>query len=899
LELTLRNSKIALKRIVVYTSIFTSILLLFAACSTEKNTFLNRTYHYATTRYNGWFNANELLRMSLNTYHGSLKEDYYGLLPIEPLPNEEDVVGLYPSIDTAIVKCTKVIQKHSMPNSSRSSQKKVEHNQWIDESWTLIGTANFYRRDYEKALKSFYFVTKFFATDPSNYIGELWMAKTYLQTDKLLDAKNSLAVIDDALHRQQLKEEKKENSKTKSKSKKKPESAAKEPAEVPETILAELAKTKADYALKMKENKSAIKELLKAVELLKKSNDKARLHYILGQLYESENKKDSAKVHYGFSLKYNAPYEMHFNARLKRAFMGGDEKVKKELLKMLRDAKNAQYKDQIYYALADIELQENDKEQAVVYLHQSAFYSSTNTRQKGMSYERLGDMAFGDRNYVTAQKYYDSCANVISEDYPNYKGIKNKAEKLEALVIAVESAHFEDSVQRIAAMDESARESFLKDVLKKELAAREARKKLEAERLRELQQTQNMFVQTTDNASKWYFNNAKLRGDGYDEFRKQWGTRENEDNWRRSEKDFVLSKEDDSTGTVASSKDNPLENKGDSLTVEMLLRNIPLSDSALNASNERLLEALYTAGIIYNQELNEPKMAIKQFDAVLDKNIRCKTDMASAYQLYKVAETVNTARSEEAKNHILTKYPESDYANFIRDPDFFIKRKEKEAQDSKDYLALLDQYNKGYYGHVVDKANAVINGDATHKFRMKYMLLKAMCLGQTSTDKKTLLPILEQLVKEYPNTDEEKRAKEMIAIINNGYSVNETVDFSKKSIFTYNDQVPHWVLIFLDKKDNLNTAKTVVSDFNRNKFSKSKLKISTKIYGTDQNVILLQEFPSEFYATDYLRALKKPKAIALDFNRVKAYSITPDNMKLLIEGQKLTEYEAFYKDYYQ
>jgi tetratricopeptide (TPR) repeat protein len=832
--------------------------------------------------------------MSLNTYHSSLKEDYYSMLAIDPVPNEEEVVGLYPAIDTAIVKCTKVIQKHSMPSSQRSLQKKEEHNQWIDETWTLIGVANYYRRDYEKALKSFYFVTRFFPSDPSNHIGELWMAKTYLQTDKLLDAKTSLGNIEDALHRQKMDEEKNKQSK----SKKKPTSSAKPPPEVPESMLAEFAKTKAEYAVRIKENKTAIKELLKAVELTKQSSQKARLHYILGQMYETENKKDSAKIQYGLSLKYNAPYEMHFNARLKRAFMGGDEKVKKELLKMLRDAKNAQFKDQIYYALADIELQENDKDQAIAYLHKSAFFSTTNTRQKGMSYERLGDMAFNDRNYVSAQKYYDSCANVISETYPNYKGIKNKAEKLEALVIAVETAHFEDSVQRIAAMDESDREAFLKDVIKKELAAREARKKQEAERLRELQQTQNMFVQTTDNASKWYFNNAKLRGDGYDEFRKQWGTRDNEDNWRRSEKDFVLNKENDSTGAVVSSTGNPKEAKGDSLTVDMLLSNVPLTDSALALSNERLLEALYTAGIIYNQELNEPKMAVKQFDAVLDKNIRCKTDLAASYQLYKVAETINTARSEEAKNHILTKYPDSDYANFIRDPDFFIKRKEKEAQDSKDYLALLDQYNKGYYGHVVDKANAVINGDLKHKYRAKYMLLKAMCLGQTSPDKKTLLPVLEQLIQEFPNTDEEKRAKEMISIINNGYSVNEVVDFSKKSIFTYNDQVAHWVLVFLDKKDNLNTAKTAVSDFNKNKFSKAKLKVSTKVYGTDQNVILIQEFTSEFTAADYLRALKKPKAISLDFNRVKAYSITPDNMKLLIEGQKLTEYEAFYKDYY-
>ena len=109
-------------------------LLIAAGCSTEKNTLINRTYHGTTARFNGWFNANELIRMSIGTYRLSRKEDYYSLLTIDPLPNEEEVVGLFPSIDTAIVKCTRVIQRHSMPSNDRPSQKKEEHNSCIDEN---------------------------------------------------------------------------------------------------------------------------------------------------------------------------------------------------------------------------------------------------------------------------------------------------------------------------------------------------------------------------------------------------------------------------------------------------------------------------------------------------------------------------------------------------------------------------------------------------------------------------------------------------------------------------------------------------------------------------------------------------------------------------------------------
>ena len=114
------------------------LILIIVSCSTENNTFINRTYHGTTARYNGYFNANELIRLGITSYRTTLKEDYYDLLPIDPLPNEKDVLSLYPAIDTAIAKCTKVIQNHSMPSNDRPSKKKEEHNPWIDENWLTV-----------------------------------------------------------------------------------------------------------------------------------------------------------------------------------------------------------------------------------------------------------------------------------------------------------------------------------------------------------------------------------------------------------------------------------------------------------------------------------------------------------------------------------------------------------------------------------------------------------------------------------------------------------------------------------------------------------------------------------------------------------------------------------------
>ncbi len=874
------------------------IACVFSACSTEKNTLINRTYHSTTARYNGYFNANELLNGALSGYRNSLVEDYYEILPIEPLPNDEQVVGLYTSIDTAISKCTKVIERHSMPSAEKFYLKKEEHNYWIDENWITIGKSLFYRRDYEGAMRNFEFIRKFFSNDPSIYVADLWMAKTNIAIGKLPEAGFNLSNIEKAIENQEENTAKNGSVSVKSNKKTKGEPV---PAMVPKNIRMDFEKTKAILALKKKNTGDAIQSLEKALLFAKKQTDKSRLHFILGQLNEIEGNRIAAKDEFTKTLKYNAPYEMHFNARLKRAFMGGDEKTEKELLKMLRDAKNSKYKDQIYYALADIELQRNNQIKAKEDLTKSAFYSLSNKRQKGMAYEKLGDLAFDSRNYVSAQKYYDSCATAIDDTYPNADAIRNKAAKLADLVRAVETAYFEDSVQRIAQLNERDRIDFIKEVIKQKKATIEAQKKKEAERLRELQENQSAAANASGNGSKWYFNNTKTRSDGFDEFRKLWGSRENEDNWRRSEKMTIFENQTESDKSDSLAQNAPEQSEGqekDTLTVKALMKNIPLTDSAMAASQKCLIEALYNAGLIYNDLLNEPELAKKQFNKVLSKKTQNDTDLSAAYQLYKINQTSNPKEADYNKTYILATYPNSDYANYLKDPDYFIKRKEKEALAEQEYVTVLERYNKGLFYPVMLKADGVINDEKDNQFRAKYMLLKAMCLGKLNDDKQSLLPVLNQLIKEYPKTEESERATEMIEIIQNGYSANSDTISKQNYIYSFDADKVQWVIVFLEKDENSSVAKTKIADFNREFFGKEKLKVSSKLYTEDQSIILIQEFEDDTKAMKYINTFKKTRKYLLDLQKAKILAISQDNLKLLFETKKIEEYELFHEEYY-
>ena len=867
--------------------LLTSLMLLLSwACSTENNTPLNRFYHQTTAKYNGHFNAKELLRVSLKTYQDSRKEDFYVLLPVYPVPTEKEVKGMLPAIDTAVVKCAKVILNHSMPTAENMFYKTVEYNKWIDENWLTVGEAYFYRRDYQKALDNFQFVKRFFEKDVSTYIASLWIARIYIEQRKYADAK---LILDALNERAEIQNDKKFTDYIPFLRNKNPEAGP----QMSKHLQFEIHRAYADLALRRREYDVAIEGLELAITKCTNAKEKARLHYILAQVYQLQNKTPDAAFHYGKAFKAAAAPDIAFNARLNRAIVSGDDRLMADLQKMLRDAKNATFKDQIYYAMAIMELSKGNKPLAKSHLTSSAFYSNNNKRQRAQSYEKLGDLSFQEKNFVYAQKYYDSSSRFITEDYPNGDQIKSKATKLADLVKAIETAQFEDSVQKIAALSEKDREDFLKETIKQIKRDEQRRKELEAAKLLALQQSQP--TNTNANANKFIFNNTKLREEGFNEFRKNWGQRENTDDWRRSERIILNAnidvKDQDSSQAQAANQTK------DSLTVETLLKDIPLTPEAFKASQERLLDALYTSGVLYKEILNETELAAAQFLAILDKKLDHPTDLSAAFQLYKIYESGSGA--DQYRQYILKKYPSSDAAKYFKDPDFYVKQKQSAQKDQQAYLALVEKYDQGYFAQVQSATQQIIDSDPANAFRAEYLLLNALAVGQQATDKQVLVPLLQRIIDEKPKSDQAVRAKEMLEILKKGYSKFDANKPNKEtSIFKDIPNVSQFVIVLLDEDEEADDLRSVVANFSTKAFKTAKVKVSVKTTLDEKNFILISEFPTSKIAWDYLNAYKAGAEYLDDYQNNKIFIINQENLKKLIETSKFDEYKGFFIDNY-
>jgi hypothetical protein len=887
------------------TSLVTSILVfltcLFVAvsCSTENNAYINRKYHGITAKYNGYYNANELLKTSLETYRSNAKEDFYEILPVELLPKEKEIPAMLPAIDTAISKCSKVIRNHCMPSMEFGGGKKVEHNPWIDENWNTIGKALFYKHDYELSQKNFEYVQRLFAEDQSTYIASIWIIKSLIATKKFNEAKEKIQELEIIIEKQtKEKEANKLNliGKVKQIFAKKDKKGPKKIPDFSKRLQVELSLVKGSLLIQTEEYTLATETLEKALKNDRKKAEKTRIHFILGQLYSRIKNNEMAKAHFSKVVSSpQAPFEMQFNARINRAFLGKDEKVKREIVKMLRDDKNTEFRDQLYYALANLLLQENNRIEAIVALHKSTYYSTSNKRQQATSYEKLATLSYQIKDYVKAQKYYDSCANVMPETYPNNEEIRKKASKLKNLVIAVETVNREDSLLKLAQLDEKSRNNYIEKVIKNIKINADKKQREEAARLRDIQAKQLAAEQNDPAGNKWYWNNVKSKADGVSEFKKNWGTRENEDDWRRSDKVIlnIAKKDSIKNGGITSASDNT----NDTLTVDNLSKNIPSTASEKDSAMQRLIAAQYEAGLIYKELLGEIKFASDRFGDILNRKTNSNYNLLAAYQLYKISAGKDEGKANIQKNYILQNYPSSDYANYLRDPNYFIKKKEEERKAEGVYVKVLEKYRNKNYDEVNASCKLVIDTETSNPYLSKYMLLYALSQAASNDDKKIIEPILKSIIEKFPNSNESKKASELVELLAKGLSVNKPITFNKQSLYKYVEGEPLWVIIFLEPNGDSNAAKNKISIFNDEEYVGKEISVSSKLFSENQSIVVLKSF-NHSDAEEYVDAIKSNKKELIEFSSLPIYLISQENLKILFETHNLEDYKLFYTEYF-
>lgn len=858
-----------------------------------------------TARYNGYYNARVIIDEALLGYRDGFQEDYTQILPLDLYPNETDAPNMFPEMEDAIERCSKVIVRHSMPNPQAVQNKSEEHCRWIDDNWLVIGRAHYVKREYKEAKRKLKYISEseFYRGEVSVYEARIWLARTHIALGEYPEAKRVLILVENSIKKSEEKdkEKKKKPSKLERKrAKKQGDKKDKGPAKFPKRLKIEYELAMTELYIAQDENKKAIEHLEKAIVSEKwKRKRRARHMFVLGQLYEIQGNGSQAAFYFDKVSKSNAPYEMRFKAKIRNALAatGDAEGIVDELEKMLKDGKNLEYKDQIYYALAEIDMKKPDIKQAKINYTNSVLWSIKNDRQKGESYLRLADIHFNEKDYLKAQKYYDSCVQVLPEDYEGYERLKNKAEGLADLVLNYETVQFEDSVQMIGKMSPKEREKFIKQVIK-DIKAEEERKRREEEQRLLAQQArvnQQQGGAGQGGGRKWYFSNPKLVATGFNEFRTLWGQRTLEDDWRRANKASLTQVLDENGEPV----DSLVE---DELTVDMLLADIPLTESALDSSNIRLIDALYKLGIIYKEQLKEDMEAKGYFQQVIDKRIEHPKVLPALYQLYLLNRKQNNPKADQYKSTIINNYPDSEIAQILQDPEYLKKKEIKDREELTAYGNVLRNYRRRSYGVVITACNKVIQEDRNNQFLNKYYLLKAFAVSQINPgNEEAISAPLYELVDLDADSEEGRQAQIYLDMLKKGEAIVDPIE-PKDSPYVDDKSGKHFfVLFFPTKEGSVLETKNKISDFNKVFFKQDALTLQDAPLGSEYQVLVVRSFDDLEKANIYMTSFTSEKGKEILGSIPESYEmglINTKNFGTLFKTREVEEYIRLYKEVY-
>ncbi len=888
-----------------YSIILLAGLLVFS-CSTEKNTMLTRGYHSLTSYYNIYFNGNESLKEGLYKIDNQVEEDYTKILPIfkESMSETETLVGA--DMDRAIEKATKLIKMHSItapPESNRKQKNprkrkpiKEDYNRVVDDAYLLMGRAYLYKKEYFLAANTFSLLIRKFKDEPIKYDAYIWLIRTYNESERYTEANELIEML-----------EADEN--------------------LPEEFEGELAVVAADMHLKQLHNSEAIQFLNIGAKKIKGNKRKTRYNFILGQLYQEQGNSEKALEAYQRVIRRRPDYEMMFNARINSASVySGDGDVaglRRELSRMLKKKRNEPFFDQIYYALGNILYNEGKIDDAVNYYKQSVSLSVSNTYQRALSCITLAEIYFDKREYIPSGQYYDSAMVLIDENYPNYPEIEQKYQSLSGLVDNLLTVQTQDSLQYLAGLPESALNSKIEEWIA-----------IEKQRFASLDDVGSTgvagaYMRTGSRVRRsqgggWYFYNPSTVAYGKQEFKRLWGDRKNEDDWRRSNKSVQMFDEfgelvGDEFAELIPEEEVRID---DPTTKEYYMQDIPTTDSLMAASHEKIKNALFDAGARFKNDFNDFEKSIEMFNELNKRYPDNNYQLPAYFNLWDLHAIVEQADSSRLyKNKILNEYPQSNYAKYLINPNFFIEEEARNDSLNSLYALAFDAFNSRNFGAAKNYSSKVLSMQPDSLLKPKARFIE-MVSASRGYEQKRFADSLRVFVHQYKGYEPVELAQQILDLIDEEKLTNYDELISSgylsdviKNLEVYADSddasselvaskwdsdsdLLHYFVVAFPNTDSIdiNRLRFDIANYNIDHYTTLDFDIDTELLNSDTRLVLVRSLSNKDAALIYfLSIIRKAQVFkSLAGQKFLNFVVSSSNYREMMADKSYNKYLSYF-----
>ncbi len=415
--------------------------ILLAGCSIEQNTVTSNFFHNMTARFNGYFYAKE----------GALEVEKLILKSLDDDHNK--ILLLYPRLDTALAKSYKKNTEEIIKMASISIQRHP-NSRWVDDDYLMVGLARLYACDYQNAILTFKYVNTKSQDIHLRHTALLNLVRTFTEMGDYDRAEEAFHFLEkEKLNRSNQKK---------------------------------LYLEKANYYQVRVDYNNMVNNLSKADTLLTRKDRRGRIYFIVGQVYQKLNFNSEAYNFYKKCLSTNPDYEIDFYSRINMAQVAQlDNKrdirlVRKQFDKLLKDTKNQEFVDKIYFELGEFEKKQNNLKEALQDYKLSA-HAGKNKRVQGMAFLRCGQINFDSlKKYRPAKLYYDSAVGALPKDFEGLEAIKKRQAILGEFVKYTDAITLNDSLLFLASLDTAAVRHRLDSIMNrnnKEVASSKKKKK--------------------------------------------------------------------------------------------------------------------------------------------------------------------------------------------------------------------------------------------------------------------------------------------------------------------------------------------------------------------------------------------------------------------------------------
>ena len=902
-----------------------ALVALLASCSTEKNTSRSRWWHSFNARYNTYYNGSvAYIDASLEKENGN-KDNFTEMIPMYTVGNKKSRELGKANYDKAIEKCEKAIKLHSItkrPEWTKSRRKterdiewlsRKEYNPFLWKAWMLMGRSQFYQGAFDEAASTFSYMCRLYATQPAIYgRARAWLAKSYIEQDWLYDAEDVIRNMQrDSIHWRAQKE---------------------------------WDFTYADYYIHTGDYDKAIPYLKKSIDHEMRKKQKARLCFLLGQIYAATGKNAEAYKAFKSVVRKNPPYELEFNARIAMTEVMGASQAKKMVGKLKRMAasdKNKDYLDQVYYAIGNIYLAQKDTLKAISNYEKGNKKATRSGIEKGVLLLKLGDLYWQQEKFSDAQRCYGEAIGLLDKDRKDYEQLSARSKVLDELVPYTDAIHLQDSLQALAKMSEKDRNAAIDRVIAELKRQEKEQKRLEDEK--NAQQTmqrngatgnrnntnRNNTAQTQQNNRQnavWYFYNAMAVQQGKQAFEKLWGKRENTDNWQRVNKTVVgnlngdaemeLTEEQKDSIAKAELAQDSLEQLKDSAQNdphkrEYYLAQIPFTEDQVATSNLAIMDGLYNSGVIFKDKLDNLDLSKKQFTRLETQypDFEQKADMYyHLFLLYSRLGQHDVAAGYVEK--LKAEYPENQWTILLTDPYFKENAQFGVHIEDSLYAATYDAFKADRLSEA--KANAQISATRfpLGENRDKFLFIGGLA-KLNDGDSKGCVDDMKAVVEKFPQS----KLAEMAGMIVNGVNAGKPLHGAR---FDLGDVWTRRTAVLADS-DSIN-AKTFDAERNtefvfmlayvpdsvdENKLLYQMAKVNFTHYVVrnfdlaieDANGLrrmVVRGFRNYDEALQYARGLAEQAGLQQLLSECKAIVISDKNLPLLGTNFSYADYQDFY-----